>query len=83
MRPVQRPDPNTKKPKLIAPRAACDTHLHVYVGNPVVISSMACIWYAMKMIDIKENVSGFGRLMPSLGNCDSKILLRLAQWLCS
>jgi 2-pyrone-4,6-dicarboxylate lactonase len=30
MRPVQRPDPNTKKPKLIAPPAACDTHLHVY-----------------------------------------------------
>ena len=30
MRPVQRPDPNTKKPKLIAPPGACDTHLHVY-----------------------------------------------------
>jgi predicted TIM-barrel fold metal-dependent hydrolase len=30
MRPVQRPDPNTKKPKLSAPPGACDTHLHVY-----------------------------------------------------
>jgi predicted TIM-barrel fold metal-dependent hydrolase len=30
MRPVQRPDPNTKKPKLTAPPGACDTHLHVY-----------------------------------------------------
>ena len=30
MRPVHRPDPNTKKPKLIAPPGACDTHLHVY-----------------------------------------------------
>ncbi len=30
MRPVQRPDANTKKPKLIAPPGACDTHLHVY-----------------------------------------------------
>lgn len=28
--PVQRPDPNTKKPKLTAPPGACDTHLHVY-----------------------------------------------------
>ena len=30
MRPVQRPDPNTKKPKLTPPPGACDTHLHVY-----------------------------------------------------
>ncbi len=30
MRPVQRPDPNTKRPKLSAPPGACDTHLHVY-----------------------------------------------------
>jgi 2-pyrone-4,6-dicarboxylate lactonase len=30
MRPVQRPDPNTRKPKLVAPPGACDTHLHVY-----------------------------------------------------
>ena len=38
------------------------------IGKPVVTSSLACIWYAMKMIDIKENVSGFGRLMASLGD---------------
>jgi 2-pyrone-4,6-dicarboxylate lactonase len=30
MRPVQRPEPNTRKPKLVAPPGACDTHLHVY-----------------------------------------------------
>jgi 2-pyrone-4,6-dicarboxylate lactonase len=30
MRSVQRPNPNTKKPKLVAPPGACDTHLHVY-----------------------------------------------------
>jgi 2-pyrone-4,6-dicarboxylate lactonase len=30
MRPVQRPNPNTRKPKLIAPPGACDTHLHIY-----------------------------------------------------
>ena len=30
MRPVQRPNSNTKRPKLSAPPGACDTHLHVY-----------------------------------------------------
>jgi predicted TIM-barrel fold metal-dependent hydrolase len=30
MRPVQRPNPSTRKPKLIAPPGACDTHLHIY-----------------------------------------------------
>ncbi len=30
MRPVKKPDPHTKKPRLIAPPGACDTHLHVY-----------------------------------------------------
>ena len=30
MRPVKPPDPSTKKPRLIAPPNACDTHLHVY-----------------------------------------------------
>lgn len=30
MRPVKPPDPNTKKPRLIAPPNACDTHLHIY-----------------------------------------------------
>jgi len=37
------------------------------IGKPVITSSLACIWYAMKMIDVKENVKGFGRLMASLG----------------
>jgi 2-pyrone-4,6-dicarboxylate lactonase len=30
MRPVQPPNPDTRKPKLVAPPGACDTHLHVY-----------------------------------------------------
>jgi len=34
----------------------------------VITSSLACIWYAMKLIDIKESVKGYGRLMESLGN---------------
>jgi maleate isomerase len=37
------------------------------IGKPVVTSSLACIWYALKLIDIKQNVTGFGRLMASLG----------------
>ena len=38
------------------------------IGKPVVTSSLACIWYAMKLIDIREHVAGFGRLMASLGS---------------
>ncbi len=30
MRPVKRPNPDTRKPVLVAPPGACDTHLHVY-----------------------------------------------------
>jgi maleate isomerase len=37
------------------------------IGKPVVTSSQACIWYALKLIDIKQTVTGFGRLMASLG----------------
>jgi maleate isomerase len=36
------------------------------IGKPVVTSSLACIWYAMKLIDVKENIKGYGRLMASL-----------------
>jgi maleate isomerase len=36
------------------------------IGKPVITSSLACSWYAMKLIDIKEKVTGFGRLMESL-----------------
>jgi len=36
------------------------------IGKPVITSSLACSWYAMKLIDIKEKVTGFGRLMASL-----------------
>jgi maleate isomerase len=38
------------------------------IDKPVVTSSQACIWYALKLIDIKQNVTGFGRLMASLGH---------------
>ncbi|HWH77137.1 MAG TPA: hypothetical protein VNT76_07185 [Candidatus Binatus sp.] len=37
------------------------------IDKPVITSSLACIWYAMKLINIRENVKGFGRLMESLG----------------
>jgi 2-pyrone-4,6-dicarboxylate lactonase len=30
MRPAHPPNPNTRKPKLVAPPGTCDTHLHVY-----------------------------------------------------
>jgi maleate isomerase len=36
------------------------------IHKPVVTSSQACIWYAMKLIDVKEKVTGHGRLMASL-----------------
>jgi len=36
------------------------------IGKPVITSSLACSWYAMKLIDIKEKVTGYGRLMASL-----------------
>ena len=38
------------------------------IGKPVITSSLACIWYAMTLIDIKEKVVGFGRLMESLAS---------------
>ena len=38
------------------------------IGKPVVTSSQACIWYALKVIDVKQSVTGFGRLMASLGD---------------
>jgi maleate isomerase len=37
------------------------------IGKPVVTSSLACIWYALTLARVKENISGFGRLMASLG----------------
>jgi maleate isomerase len=36
------------------------------IGKPVVTSSQACIWYALKLIHVKQDVAGFGRLMASL-----------------
>jgi maleate isomerase len=36
------------------------------IQKPMVTSSQACVWYALKLIGIKERISGFGRLMASL-----------------
>ena len=38
------------------------------IGKPVVTSSQACIWYALQLIAVKEKISGYGRLMASLGS---------------
>jgi maleate cis-trans isomerase len=38
------------------------------IGKPVVTSCQAYIWYALKLIHIKEKITGFGRLMATLGN---------------
>ena len=38
------------------------------IGKPVVTSCQAYIWHALKMAKVKQNVSGFGRLMASLAN---------------
>lgn len=38
------------------------------IGNPVVTSSQACIWYTLELVPVKQDVSGFGRLMASLGH---------------
>ena len=38
------------------------------IGKPVVTSCQAYIWYALKLIHIKEKVTGFGQLMATLGS---------------
>jgi maleate isomerase len=38
------------------------------IGKPVVTSCQAYIWHAVKLLHIKENINGFGRLMASLAN---------------
>jgi maleate cis-trans isomerase len=38
------------------------------IGKPVITSCQAYIWHALKMAKVKQNVSGFGRLMASLAN---------------
>ncbi len=38
------------------------------IGKPVVTSCQAYIWHALKMAKVKQNVTGFGRLMASLAN---------------
>src|SRR5437660_6908346 len=38
------------------------------IGKPVITSCQAYIWHALKMAKVKQNVTGFGRLMASLAN---------------
>jgi maleate cis-trans isomerase len=38
------------------------------IGKPVITSSQAYIWHALKMARVKQEVSGYGRLMASLAN---------------
>jgi maleate isomerase len=38
------------------------------IGKPVVTSCQAYIWHALKMAKVKQQVTGFGRLMGSLAN---------------
>lgn len=38
------------------------------IGKPVITSSQAYIWYALKMAKVKQEISGYGRLMASLAN---------------
>ena len=38
------------------------------IGKPVVTSCQAYIWYAVKLLHIRESIPGFGRLMASLAN---------------
>jgi maleate cis-trans isomerase len=38
------------------------------IGKPVVTSCQAYIWHALKMAKVKQEVSGYGRLMASLAN---------------
>ena len=38
------------------------------IGKPVVTSCQAYIWYALKLAHAKEKITGFGRLMTTLGN---------------
>jgi maleate isomerase len=38
------------------------------IGKPVVTSSQAYIWFALRMAKVKEKITGFGRLMASLAN---------------
>jgi maleate isomerase len=38
------------------------------IGKPVVTSCQDYIWHALKMAKVKQNVTGFGRLMASLAN---------------
>jgi maleate cis-trans isomerase len=38
------------------------------IGKPVVTSCQAYIWHGLRMANVKEAVTGFGRLMASLAN---------------
>jgi maleate cis-trans isomerase len=36
------------------------------IGKPVVTSCQAYIWYALKLANVRERITGFGRLMATL-----------------
>jgi maleate isomerase len=38
------------------------------IGKPVVTSCQAYIWHALKIAKVKQEVTGYGRLMASLAN---------------
>ena len=38
------------------------------IGKPVITSSQADIWHALKLARVKQEVSGYGKLMASLAN---------------
>lgn len=37
------------------------------IGKPVVTSCQAYIWYALESAHVKEKISGYGKLMGTLG----------------
>ena len=36
------------------------------IGKPVVTSCQSYIWHALKLAHVKENITGYGRLMETL-----------------
>jgi hypothetical protein len=49
------------------------------IGKPVVTSCQAYIWYALESAHVKEKISGYGKLMGTLGGvtAESQIAMSL------
>jgi maleate isomerase len=63
--------PETDGVFIACPRWPTITNVEILereIGKPVVTSSLACIWYALRLAHVKEKISGYGRLMESLGD---------------